>query len=217
MPGTIGDHSTVLSADLSSFSAGTTVPVIIDMLKTAPSNDRPDTSRLSIFRVWTEPAGNTPADLDEQVARTLQSFTALRSWMVDLIALIQSTYDRIVANGEIWFRQPCYRARYAFDDSQFQWFEPGGVATALQRQGEALVVRGRAVTLGYGPARFDNEFNEVGLETFANVLTEPVIDADAIENRVLYLDTIPGLAVGDPYNLRGVDLYYAAEWLKVVE
>lgn len=217
VPSSPGIYGATLSASLTGFSAGTTVPIRLDMVKLAPDDDLPDTSRWTVYRVWADPAAGTPATLAEQQPRVPQTFTALMDWLDDLVALLAAAKARIDANGEIWARQTLYRARYGFNDEHFRQFEPGGVAIVLQRQGEALVVRGSGVTLAYGPGRFLEKFNEVGFEEFENFLTETAIDADTIENRVLFLDTLDGLPVGAPYLLRGVNLFGAWEWLKVIE
>jgi hypothetical protein len=120
----------------------------------------------------------------------------------------------VTTNAALWGRQICYRARYGRLEQQ-AWFEPGGVALRSRRAGDALAIRGRGISIGVGGAEFERT-NEVGLYEFSNTRSTSIIPGDATQSVLWFLDNAPGLPSGAPYNLRGVDLFYAAERLKTV-
>lgn len=213
-----GTYGWELTASLGAFSTDTLVPFIVDYIRTGGTTDPNLVNRWSVYEVFTRPTSGTPATLAEQAARVPGTFTALQTWLNALCTIVDDAYDRFVANYPVWQGQRAYRARFGIDDYQFKVFEPWGVAVRQSRTGEAVYVRGKGVSLGYGPGRFfEDKQNEVGAYEFENFRRETVIDADAVETQRFYLDTAPGLPAGAPYNLRGVDLYYAAEQLKVYE
>jgi hypothetical protein len=84
-----------------------------------------------------------------------------------------------------------------------------------RRAGDAVAIRGRGVSIGVGGAQFERT-NEVGFYEFSNTRSTSIIPGDATQSVLWFLDNAPGLPSGAPYNLRGVDLLYAAERLKTV-
>lgn len=217
VPAVPGDYAHTLDADLSGYSAGASLFLEIDHIKTAPLGSPGDGSRFSLFRVWDEPPGGSPASIDELGMRSSYAFGpagtpgTLQHWLASLGTILTAIKARIDANPEIWDRQPLFSARFSIEDDQFALFEAFGVAMNQRRTGEALVVRGKGITIGYGPGTFKEEFNDVAAQVFENFRTHTAIDADAVETQVVYFATIAGLEPGSPYNLRGVDIYYAAE------
>jgi hypothetical protein len=217
-PTTPGTYSWELTASLSGEATDALVPWIVDYIRTAGTTDPNLVNRWSVYEVLTRPTSGTPATLAEQAARVPLDFSALQTWLNALCTIVDDTYDRVVANYPVWQGQRAYRARYGIDDFQFRFFEPGGVALVQRRTGEAIYVRGKGITIGYGSGRFeDKEDKETGLYAFENFRRETVAQGDQVETVRQYLDTLPGLPAGAPFNLRGADLYYAAEQLKVIE
>lgn len=217
-----GTHAFTLTASLSSFSTDTLVPILVDYIRTAGGEAAGTINKWSVFEIATRPTSGTPAALSTLSARVPMSFATLQTWLNDLATIVDDTYDRIVANYPVWQGQRCYRARFtqgdpADNDPNYRLFEPWVVALSPRRMGEAIAVRGKGVTIGYGPGRFLEEYNEVGAQKFENFRTASVISGDTVQSATFYLDTVEGLPAGSPYNLRGEDLFYAAEIYKVVD
>lgn len=225
VPGTPGDYTTTLTYDMSAQANGTLLWLEIDHVKTAPAPDSGDTSRLSILRVRSEPVAGAPiTNIPELSMRTPITYGpsgtegTLLTFLNRCVNSCTAIKARIDANPEIWSRQPLYRRRYGIDDYQMRVYEPWSIASQLSRLGEALVLRGKGLTIGYGPGSFKEgkeAYNEVGAQLVENYRTFSAIDGDAVENLQLYLDTVEGLYAGGAYNVRGEDLRYAAEVFKV--
>jgi hypothetical protein len=218
-PTTPGTYSWELIADISGEATDALVPWIVDYIRTGGSTSPQTVNRWSVYEVLTRPTTGTPATLAEQAARVVGTFSALQTWLNALCTIVDATYDRVVANYPVWQGQRAYRARFGIDDYQFKVFEPGHVALAQRRTGEAIYVRGKGVSLGYGSGRFlEDKQNEVGLYEFENSHRESVIDGDSLATVRFYLDSVGGrLPAGAPFNLRGTDIFAAFEQLKVTE
>jgi hypothetical protein len=217
-PTAAGTYTWELTASLGAFSTDDLVPWIVDYIRTAGVTDPNRVNRWSVYEVFTRATTGTPAVLAEQAPRVPMDFSALQTWLNALCTIVDDTYDRVVANYPVWQGQRAYRMRFAIDDGQVKQFEPWGVATRQSRTGEALYVRGKGITIGYGSGRFDEKYDpETGAYAFENFRNETVVQGDQVQTVRYYLDTAPGLPTGAPYNLRGVDLYAAFEQLKVVE
>lgn len=218
VPTTIGESSWTLSASLSGYADGAALRISVQYLRTAGGDQAGTINRWSLQEVLVSaPSGSVASLTPWTIRQASVSDSSLVSWLASLVGIAQVVYDRIAANEGLWGVQRAFTARHAFDDYQFRVFEEWCVPTSWRRTGEALIVRGKGITLGYGPGRFLEEQNEVGAFKFENFKTVTVIDADAVESAQFYLDSAPGLPAGAPYNLRGAETYVAMEQLKVVE
>lgn len=225
VPTSIGESTWTLTADISGYSVDTVVPLRVDYVRTAPEQDNTPINRWTIDEVSVAAASGGAASLGAwDVRQASVSGAALLAWFQAASTLAQACYNRIAANGGFWASQRLFTARPAFsigaNDSQFTLFEPWSTPGTWRRTGEALAGRGRALTLGYSagylkdPPKGDEG---VGAYVLENVRTTTVVDGDRIETFVLYLDSVPALPVGAPYNVRGVESYVLMERLKVVE
>jgi hypothetical protein len=220
-----GDYTHLFTYDASAVAVGARMDLEIQALRTGPL-DYPrsdgDRTRLTIYRVWSEPSTGAIAALPPLAPRSNATFGpssspgTLLNWLNTLRNQINAIKARLDANPEIWARQTLYRARYAFDDGQFEYYEPDTIALSMGRIGTALIVRGKGITVGYGPGEFDAK--PIGDEggapyPFTNFKTLNAIDADEVETQRIWLDSVPALPPFAPFNLRGVDLFYAAEEL----
>jgi hypothetical protein len=216
VPAAVGQHEWTFIHTLTQ-ATDTVIPVIVQYDRTNPDEDGGglrNINRWTVNEIYTSSATDAPATLVPQVARTRPSFSSLQSWLNSLAAIVSATYTRIEANYPAWKRQIAYRARYGRLDQQ-AWFEPGGVALRQRRAGDAIAIRGRGISIGVGGAEFERT-NEVGFYEFRNTRSTSIIPGDETQSVLWFLDNAPALPSGAPYNLRGVDLFYAAERLKTV-
>lgn len=220
IPSLPGEYGYTLSYDVSSIPVGSLMWLEIDLRKSFPAVkplSDPDTSRISILGVWSEAAAGAGTFEPPLGIRSNSTFgpsgapMTLQTWLNRLRNQIGDVVARLNANPEIWSRQPLYRARYAFDADQFKWFEPWGVAAQVRRVGYALLVRGKGVTVNWGPSVFEEKFSETGAQEFKNLRSETAVEGDEVDDARVYLDSLPALYGGQPFNVRGVDLLYAAE------
>lgn len=225
VPTSLGEHPWELTASLAGYSAGTLVGLQLRYVRNGPNVDNAPVNRWTISEVFTPtPTGGGATLAPWAVRQGGVSAAALVSWLASLAALASAAYGRITSgNDGLWGVQRAFTARPASGMDQFRWFEPWGVAGTWRRAGEALVGRGRGLSLGYGPGYFDEAALKaqgsggIGAYPLVNNRTHPFIDGDNVETGRLFLDSVPGLYAGAPYNVRGEELYYAAEQLKVVD
>lgn len=216
VPAALGQHEWTLSATLTA-ATDSVSRVVVQYERTNPDEDGgglEGINRWSVNEIYTSSDTTASSTLVAQVARQRPSFSSLQSWLNSLASIVSATYTRIEANYPVWKRQIAYRARYGRLDQQI-WFEPGGLAMRWRRAGDAVAIRGRGVSIGVGGAQFERT-NEVGFYEFSNTRSTSIIPGDATQSVLWFLDNAPGLPSGAPYNLRGVDLLYAAERLKTV-
>jgi hypothetical protein len=219
IPSTRGDHGYTLTYPLSG-ATGTRLPVVVDMVRTvAPphSGDEP-VSRWTLSRV--EMIGSAsiyPAiSIPTVAARTNVSWSTFKAALQACADAANTIKARIDANPDLWSRQRLFRRRYAFDDYQDRVFEPGQIAGQYARRGEALLIRAKGARAAWGPGEFDNNSkNEVGLYAVKNYLEQGVCQGDTPRTELVYLDTLNGLYPTQAYNVRGEQLIYAAEILRV--
>lgn len=226
VPTGLGESGFTISHSLAAYATDSVVRVALEYVRTAPRVDDRPINRWTINEVLIEQAGASPASLVEwQIRQSGVSATALVSWLQAARTLAAAIAQRIADNGGLWANQRLYTLRSGFDQSQIEVFEAWAIPGTLRRAGEALVGRGRALTLGYSAGYVDTAAYEeqakgsdgIGAYPVKNVRTSPVVDGDNVESFALYLDSVPGLPVGAPYNVRGVESYVLMERLKVVE
>ena len=216
VPAAVGQHEWTFTHTLTQ-ATDTIIPVIVQYDRSNPDEDGGglrNINRWSVNEIYTSSATGASTTLEQQVARQRPSFSSLQAWLNSLASIVSATYTRIEANYPVWKRQIAYRARYGRLDQQ-AWFEPGGLAMRWRRAGDAVAIRGRGISIGVGGAEFERT-NEVGFYEFSNTRSTSIIPGDATQSVLWFLDNAPGLPSGAPYNLRGVDLLYAAERLKTV-
>jgi hypothetical protein len=213
--GTKGVYTPTLTTSLSGYSVGAHLRLSVDLQKTAPVGDRGNTSRFSVWRIWTDAPAGTPVNIAKLSVGTLTP-NALRDKLNEIRTTLNAAQTRLAAHPELWARQQLFCYTYSFDDFQAAFFRKNqSIALMGRRLGEALYLRGRGVTLGYSTGAFEQtESKEDGGYDFENDRSAQVVNSDAIENTLFYLDSPDGLTFGDPYNLRG-EVIVAFERLKV--
>lgn len=230
VPQTIGETPWELTHSLAGYASGAALTLQLQYVRTAPQQDDMPVNRWTVTEVLVDtPTGGASTLGEWDIRQPNVSDAAIVSWLQAARNLAQAIYDRITANTGLWGVQRLYTARPAFsvgnELSQFTLFEEWSVPVSWRRAGEALVGRGRALSIGYSAGWFDEaEYKKiastdegVGAYPLRNVRTAPVVDGNDVETFRLYLDQVEGLAVGDPYNVRGVESYVLMEQLKVVE
>jgi hypothetical protein len=219
VPTTPGDYGFTLSYTMSQ-ATGTRLYLEVDHIRTAggDSNQTP-IARFTLNRVWTEGVGvYAVSSFPPLPIRTGVTWATVKGFLNNCRDAAATLKARIDANPDLWNRQYLFRCRYAFDAYQNQVFEPGQIACCWERVGQALLVRGKGIQLAHGPSAFNPDpksQNEVGLYELKPFVTESLVDGDAVETALVYLDGIDGLYGGDPYNLRGVDIHYAGEIFRI--
>lgn len=216
VPTTIGEHSWAFDLDVSGYALDSQLDIVIDHVRLAGGgNDEGPLNRFTLYRVFTEQTSigaiGYPLPLEINAAYGIVYFISV---LAALSAIADVLKARIDASPDLWQRQRLFRRRYAYDDKQNEWYEPGMLASRFGREGEVLFVKGKGLTLGYGSIAWEEDatkLNEVGLYNFTALRQESIADGDAISTRIVYLDNVEGLFGGVPYHVRGVDLNYAAE------
>lgn len=218
VPTAAGDYAWTLTASLSGYSVGSVVSVVLWHTRTGAAIEQAPVNRWSIAEVSTLAPSGSPATLAAWAVRQAGvSPAALVAWLTTLRTIAADAYSRIAADDAVWEIQRCFAARPAHDEDQFRMFEPWGIALSWARTGEALLLRGRGLSIGYGSGWVGEEQNEVGAYEVLSAATAQATAGDAVESAVIYLDTIPAIPVGAAYNVRGAECYAAFERLRIVE
>jgi hypothetical protein len=218
VPGSPGEYFATLSWTIAGVSAGDRMRLEVDHIRTAGGeNDQTPISRFSLYRVWAEgPTAYAALDLPVLNLDTFYPLSSIKSTLNAYAAAATTLKARIDANPDLWSRQYLFRARYGYTEEQAIDFEPAFVATRFERAGEALLVRGKGVSVAYGPAVFEGEpTHPLGFYNFENLRTQNAIGGDGVSTAIVYLDGQEGLYMGDPYNLRGPVIWYAGEITRV--
>lgn len=180
-------------------------------------------NRLSIWRVAMDRATEpTAASIAAMPERTTGNYTALQTWLNGLCTRVSAIKTRLDANVDVWGRQRLFKRRNAIDNDQLVFYAPARISWSPGRIGDALIVRGKAIKIGYGPLVLPNKPDSTndGIPrwyTTKYVREEDVASADTIRTVVHYLDSFGGLTPGAAFAILGVECYYAAEQLLDVD
>lgn len=213
--GTKGSH--VFDLDLSGYADGTPLRLQYESLITSePTGNPPQPSRYHLFEAALTPGAGVsmatmPAKCDYLESMTWATF---KGRLNALAAIFNAVKARIDAAPDIYDRARFYRHGYGYDDGQKEYFQNRHVPLRKQRIGAVLVVRGKGVSLGWGPATVEAPAELGGEYVAKSAYNETLIGGDKVDTKIVYLDTLPGLEVGAPYVLRGSDIRYAAEYLR---
>jgi hypothetical protein len=224
---TVGEFAWELTASVSGIADATVIPIRIEYARSAPNQlDPPRQNKWTINEVFAQtPTGGAATLAEWQVRQAAVADSTIVSWLASCSTLATACYDRIAANDGFWEHQRLFTARPASGNDNFRLFEPWGIPATWRRVGEAIVARGRGLTIGYGAGYFDEAAfakesagsGGIGAYPVKNTKTFTLIDGDNVESGRLYLDTVPGLPAGSAFNVRGEESYYLGEQLKVVE
>lgn len=198
-------------------TVGTYAAWHIEYVRTADPNDTTPANRWTVSQIEVQASGGTASSLAEQTMLSSGTYSSLKGWLNSLSGILTTVKSRIDANPQVWDTQRVYRARYGRGTStELRWFEPQFVAANNHAAGDAIIVRGKAISIAYGAVRFTEDYNDIGAQAWETSRSATVIDGDDIESVRFALGSAVGLTAGAPYALRGEDLSYAGEQLKVV-
>jgi hypothetical protein len=184
----------------------------------------------SLRRVETRGTGSSQVNIATPQARTSVTWTTWKGALQDAIDALQAIYDRITDNDDIWSRQRLFRRRYAMEshydsdpkkrEAQNRWFEPAMVALQRAREGEAVLVRGERLAIGWANQTWDetgkNELDLYPMQPLRTAGVGSTGEGDPL-TELIYLRDLEGLPVGAFYTVRGEDVRYAGEVWRVGE
>jgi len=206
-----------LEYDMSALTANTMYPIRIDNVITTgnPSSyQQPRMSRWSIRDIRAVPLSAYAYATPPAESATLESltFSALQSRLNAIATMLSAIKTRIDACPQLFDYARMYRRRYVFSDAfDTGWTDFQVPSTA--RAGTLLVVRGKAVQIGYGPITVKSMPDKAAIE-YENATETELIAGERVDSQTVSLDSFDGLYAGMPYMLRGTDVRYAAEILR---
>jgi hypothetical protein len=157
----------------------------------------------------------------ETAITSVTTFTPLANSGYDTIIPSLNTYISIAnaaealinANTNVWNKAEIFRASFAVDDFQLDFFEEEYQHRKV-RVGDVLWVRGRNIKLGYGTTAYKPiSGDEVDIDITYDY--EHTLTSNDLETKIFSLNQFEGLFPGVEYFLRG-DVVYAAEFLSDV-
>lgn len=145
--------------------------------------------------------------VDQSVATTAAFLNALST-------AVANAKSRIDSNTAVWGRARAMRQYYTaredhIDVESLQKRAPARFA----RLGDRLLVRGKKVSIGYGPLSTPSASTKAYYEDYSFQNTGSIIDSETSATQIAYLDSFKGLIPGTAYTIMGFPLEYAEELL----
>lgn len=137
------------------------------------------------------------------------TFSQLQSRLNAIATQTQGAYSRITGAPELWDRQRLFRRSPTVDEFQRGYHRRTFVARSI-RSTDALLVRGKGVTLCWGPHTIPQE-SETPWREWTAQWEEQLIGGDTYETKLISFDMFAGLPAGTYYTLVADDLVYAGE------
>ncbi len=147
----------------------------------------------------------------ENLSKESIQYNALKS-RLNAIAYRLSLTKTLIDNNPLVF-QRSYIVRPGFHTRTEDWgfLFKTNLMRFEKRRGARLFVRGKGVSVLYGPITVDATKEEFD---YKFQYEKEIIPGDKMMSTYIYLDTMDGLFMGMPYYVRGNILYYAAETLR---
>lgn len=171
----------------------------------------------SQYTIWTATAMPNDPTIFSTPSTTpasdvLVSDTTLNAYLNNLCTIVSNSKARIDAQPNFFNRvraqrQAFGRPRDYTDDLQRKRNPP-----RFWRNGDALVVNGKNVSVGYGGVTVPTNDRGIAWYDYTFTKTQQIIDGDHVNTQVLWLDTVPGVTRGTAYYLTG-EVHWAEESL----
>jgi hypothetical protein len=207
----VGVTNLGFSLSLAGYSVGQQIEVGIYLDNTIPAAQDSWSYCRNIFNAMRSQV-DTSAVYSSITATPIEDVTTstatLAAYLNDLSAVVLAAHDRIVNTpavfNRVWGVRRFFSRYNEFSDiAQFRG------RPRFIRTGHRLTVRGRNVSIGYGPISVPPSDRNI-FETYKFLNEVTVIDNDHDETKVVYLDSLPGLEYGTVYYLIG-DVRWAEE------
>lgn len=139
----------------------------------------------------------------------LVSPTTLAAYLNELAGIVLAAYNRIQATpavfNRVWAVRRFFSKRNVFADLGSKRGRPRFI-----RSGHRVTVRGKDVSIGYGPMSIPTNERGQDWENYKFLHEQSIIGGDKEQTQMVYLDTLPDLTYGIPYYLLG-DVTWAEE------
>lgn len=200
--------------DISSRTADVPFAFAINQVVTTGSPDGPGQigSRYIFYSIHTARASYSAPTLPALMSpRQSLTYTALQTALNQIATATLNAYNRVNGSPDIFDRIRMFRWRPGSDE---------GERTALKdvylgvshRRGDAVWVRGKNVSLCYDHIQLDRKGDQLWGYEFAH--QEQVISGESVDNKLIYLDSLPGLFPGMTYWIVGDDIRFLGEHVR---
>jgi hypothetical protein len=149
----------------------------------------------------------TPLGLSQP--RESLSFSTLQSRLNSIGSLLTTIAGRLSGAADVWDRIRLFRQSPTLNDFQRSFYKLI-LLPRSRRKTDGLWLKGKGVSIGYGALTVEPELQS-GLTVWKPQWSEQVIGGDAVEEKFIGLDSLPGLVGGTLYYVYGEDVRYAAE------
>lgn len=170
-------------------------------------------SLITIKAVWVGSSSYSysAAPTENQMLESL-TFSTLQTRLNAIKTIIDSIKTTIDASAVIWERTQIFRGRYA--NNAFQEDYWGDEMVAYNRRvGDVLWVKGKGLTIGWGPLTIKSRGDTEKLE-YKFQHEESLTSGDQIESKFFHLNQFEGLFPGVEYYVFGTEMIYVAEHLR---
>jgi hypothetical protein len=201
----VGVTNLYFNVSLAGYSVGQQIEVGIYLNNTIPAAQSDWSYCRNIFNAMRSQV-DTSAVYSTITATPVEDVTVstatLAAYLNDLSAVVLAAHDRIVNTpavfNRVWGVRRFFSRYNNFDDiAQFRG------RPRFIRTGHRLTVRGRNVSIGWGPLSVTPGDRNIFDGNYKFLHEQTVIDNDHAETRVVYLDSLPGLEYGMAYYILG--------------
>lgn len=139
------------------------------------------------------------------------SATTLNSRLNSLATILSNTKTRIDANTHVWGRSRAVRRWYGLGEYTNGNYDKRA-PIVMERRGDRVVVAGKGATIGFGAFQVPSDPSK-NADDYTFSQTAAAIDADKVDTKTVWLESVPGLEMGLAYYLYGEGVQYAEEYL----
>jgi hypothetical protein len=167
-------------------------------------------SRYNLLVLRTEPTAAALVPPDYAAANVSATATQVNTKLNAIATMLTDIKTRIDLTPSLLHGRSM-RYKFAVDTHQAEKF----VRTyphAFIRRGSRLIVHGKNVSLGFGAQIFEKDDDGAATYKFKWATEQALTSGEAIETKIVYLDSIQGLFPGTSYFVFG-DCIYVAEYL----
>ena len=215
---TAGDSGNLnVNIDISGYADGTLLPVRITFVVVTGSAATSGwkESRLILANIFTQRSVITPATTPAtSTIRESLTFSALQTRLNAIGTIVTNAYNRMLAATDVFNAVRMFRWMPAVDDGQRAYFALSNLyLPGVPRAFDALWVRGRNLKIAYGVRKMSTAADTAYTFSFASEL-DLISGSDQVQDKLVYLDSFPGLYPGMTFYILGEDVRAAFAQLR---
>lgn len=200
--------------DISARTADTPFAFAIEqvVLTGSPAGPGQVGSRFIIYDIYTARASYSAPTLPALMSpRESLTYSTLQTRLGQIGTAVSNAYARVNGSPDVFNRIRLFRWRPGVDEGERTAHKDDYLCVS-HRRGDALWVRGKNMTINYDHIQLDRRGDQPWGYEFKH--SEQVISGDSVDNKLIYLDSLPGLYPGMTYWVSGDDIRFLGEHIR---